>query len=235
MGRIVDYDSRKVRLNNYIDSIDWNIDKLPDIIHTFCVNWQGSGKDIYLNADIFSMYFYGKSIIDFVYSKMLNRPNYVSKIVNLYANCDLNKEVYGDDYTRIDKVKEIKDCSDGVLYLNDGDRWFNSRGYSLLRADEELLSIVDNARKDGLILRSSVHRYMNIDVKLRKLVPVWVFPDLLLRPNSDMRKLNNYLILAKIVNSVGKMLCNYPVDDLPLYVGLYNTLEKSLPISKEDL
>lgn len=224
---------RKERLDAYLETIDWDMQKLPDILHTFFINFQGSGKDILINADIFHMYFYKKSIFDDVYKLMLNRPNYVSRIDNIYANCDLNKEVFGDDFTRIDTVSDIKDCEDGVIYFNDCERWFNSRGFSLVRADAELLDLVNNTRKAGCMMRASAHRFMSIDVKLRDLIPVWIMPDMYCV--GDSKKLKDYVIVYKVIRSNGKLLCMNKLKDLPKYCGLYDTLEKTLPLTKGDL
>lgn len=227
---------RLKRYNVYMKNINWDMDKFPDVLHIITVNFQGSGKDILTNADIFELYFKNRSIFDLVITKILNRPHYKRKISNVYANCDLNKEVYGNDFTRIDSIKDIEACRDGVIYFNDIEGWFNSRGYSLVRADKELLDIVNNIRKDGCLIRGSAHRYMSIDVKLRSLVPLWIFPDIYLKSSKvDMSKMNSWKIIYKVRNGDGKVIFNDKLNDLPIYCGLYNTLEKCKPLVKNDL
>jgi hypothetical protein len=223
---------KEARIEEFENSIDWNIKIYPFIFHIAVVNWQGSGKDLMINADIYEMYRNHKSIFDEIIRYVFNRPKYVGSAGNIYANCKLNK-VYGDDYYHVESYQDIKEAHDGILYLHDAERYFNSLGLNMRSEDGKLIDFINNKRKDNIMLRLSLHRFTSIHVRIRELIPMWVLPDLFVIPNSDEDFMRNYVVRYKVCSSTGKKITESVLKDLPMYAFLYDTLDKAVMLKKD--
>lgn len=232
---MIDYSARKARSGVYESGVDFDMSFYPFIFHLGVINWNGSGKDLLINADIYKMYVDGVSIFDDVIKFVFNRPFYKSDIKNIYSNARLNCEVYGDDYYLVRTRRDVGDCVDGVLYLHDAERYLNSIGLNLRGEDKDLIDFVNNKRKDGIIFRLSLHHFESIHIRVRELIPCWVKPDLFLLDSSDSSKASNYVIKYKVCDFSGNVLFVNTLSDLALYCGLYDTLEKAKSFSADDL
>lgn len=211
----------------YEQSLVKNIDIKPFYFHISFVNWQGSGKDLLINADLYSMYFDKRSIFDDIIRLIFKRYYYCSEIRNLYANCKLNKEVFGDDYYLVKSKQDILDSHDGILYLHDAELYFKNIGMNMRTDSNDIIQFINNKRKDKISLRLSMHRFMSIHVRVRELIPMWVKPDMYCDDLRDYSKLNNYQIFYKVYDCDGNKLCINKLGELYKYCRLYDTDEKA--------
>lgn len=224
--------NKEDRIKEYLASIDWDMEINPFIFHLNTVNWNGSGKDLMLNADIFELYTSGKSLFDEIIRFVFNRPYYYTDIEGIYANCKMNS-VFGDDYYRVKSYQDIKDAENGVLYLHDCEVYFNSLGMNMRSEDGKLIKFINNKRKDNIIFRMSLHRFMSIHVRVRELIPCWIIPDLFLVPNMNEKRMNDYVVKYRVCDCDGFTLFENILEGLPKYAKLYDTLEKADILSKD--
>lgn len=224
---------RYLRYKNYLKSVDVDMEINSFIFHTMVINQQGEGKDLFLTADIVKHYTEDISVFDDLLNYVFLKPHYLKHIENIYSNCKLNKEVFSDDYSILSSVSDIKDAERGIMYFNDMEKWFNSRGMDITKPSPECIDIVNNTRKAGLLMKGSCHRFMSVDVKIRELFQIICVPRLYLIPDSDYSKVRNWLILVTFFDCYGNELLTIPIEDLWKYCGLYDTFEKALPLIKD--
>lgn len=222
--------ARLLRFEEYLKSCNPDMDMDEFIFNILVVNNVGSGKDLLLNADISYHYVNDECLFHDILFYVLRRPNYMRRVNNVYASCKLNRDVYGDDYYLLSSIKDVRDAIDGLVYVNDGEKWFNSRGFSFTKPTPELIDIVNNKRKDGILLKMSAHRFMSIDVKIRELFQLIIVPDIFLKPDCDYRKVSSYVVLCKLLDINGNELFTFSLSDLWKYCGLYDTREKAVPV-----
>lgn len=223
-------DLRVNRFNDYVSRCDSDVDIKEFVFHTFVINQQGTGKDLFLNAVISYHYSFDKSLFDDILCNMLMRPHYKKHLDNIYSNCKLNKEVFSDDYYFIEKVSDVRDANRGFMYFNDMEKWFNSRGMDMTKPSPVCIDIVNNTRKEGILMGGSAHRFMSVDVKIRELFQLICKPDMFLKPECDWRKLSSWVVVVNLYDCYGCLLLSFPVEDLWKYCGLYDTFEKALPL-----
>lgn len=225
---------RLVRFDEYLNKCDKDVEIKEFIYHTLVINQQGTGKDLLLNAENSYHYVYDRSLFHNVLTYVFRKPHYVKHINNIYSNSKLNCDVFGDDYYYMETVSDVKDAKDGIMYFNDMEGWFNSRGMDMTKPSPALIGLVNNTRKERVLMDGSAHRFMSVDVKVRELFQVICVPDMVLKPNCDYHKLSSWIVMVSLYDCYGNMLLSFPIEDLWKYCGLYDTFEKALPL-KYDL
>jgi hypothetical protein len=174
-------------------------------------------KDIYDHCkegvSLFEPYFFKESLF-----------NYQRIIKHVFSNVWLD-ERYFPSFEKIESIEQVDSLRDGILYLSDIERLFNSRGSLTDKQMNELIDIVDNAGKHQIQVRGSSHRSMSVDVKIRTIVNLWVEPEPY--PVGDYGKLENYVVCLRVYDGEMHKLGRFAVDELNRYANLYNTNEES--------
>lgn len=223
----IDYKQRKYRCQKYLTGVDSNIKMNPFYFHICVVNWQGSGKDLLINADIFNMYFKGKSIFDDIISLVFKRPYYKKDIENIYSNCKLNKDVFEDDYYLISNKKDVLEAHDGVLYLHDAELYFKNIGMNMRSENNDMIKFINDKRKDRIFFRMSLHRFLSIHVRVRELLHMWIKPDIFYGGLKEKYYMKDFVINYRVYTCDGRRLCSNVLTNLYEYSGLYDTEEKA--------
>lgn len=200
--------------------------------HVLFFQQQGKYKDISIVKDIYDHCKNKVSIFEpFLF--MESQFNYCRDIKHVFSNCWLDDSFF-PGVERINSIEQVDTLRDGVLFIHDLERLFNSRGSLTDKDMNVLVDMVNNARKHRIMIRGSCHREMSIDVKLRSLACLWVSPEPY--PVGDYWIMNDYRIILTVFNNWSvKPIGVLPLNDLYAYADLYDTVEESKALPRVSL